>query len=149
MSGHIVFLASDHRGFTLKNLLAAWLREGGDVVRDFGTETDARCDASDYAEKVAQALRAEPSAKGILICGTGQMMAITANRFSHVRAALCLNPEMARLAREHNDANILALASDLMDLPLAKDCVDVFLTATFQGGRYADRIRKLSAMGGL
>ncbi|MDE1900482.1 MAG: RpiB/LacA/LacB family sugar-phosphate isomerase [Alphaproteobacteria bacterium] len=142
-------IASDHRGFVLKTLLVTRLREQGHMVHDFGPADDASCDAGDFAQRVAADLRAHPDRKGILICGSGQAMTMTANRFSHIRAALCLNTTMARLARAHNDANILVLGAHITGQEVALDCLDAFLTTDFLGGRYADRCAKLTAMGGL
>lgn len=144
-----LFIASDHRGFALKNRLAALLRGKGYEVEDVGTDTEARCDASDFASLAIKKLRLTPESRAILICGSGQMMAITANRFKQVRAALCLFPEMAQMAREHNDANVLVLASDYTEPKLAEECVEAFLSGSFAGGRYADRLRKLLGLGGL
>ncbi|NTU76568.1 MAG: RpiB/LacA/LacB family sugar-phosphate isomerase, partial [Alphaproteobacteria bacterium] len=92
---------------------------------------------------------ADESSRGVLICGTGQAMTMTANRFQHVRAALCSNAGVARLAREHNDANVLVFGAGGIDVGEAETCLDVFLTTSFLEGRYAERRQRLSDLGGL
>jgi len=144
-----ISIASDHRGFPIKALISSYLREGGHEVIDFGPQDETRCDAGDFAQKVAADLRDHPEHLGILICGTGQVMAMTANRYKHIRAALCLNTTMARLARAHNDANVLVLGAHIVGQEVALDCVKAFLETEFLGGRYAERRDKLTAMGGL
>ncbi|MCL2470047.1 MAG: ribose 5-phosphate isomerase B [Alphaproteobacteria bacterium] len=145
-----VYIASDHRGFILKTALTDWLAEEGFEIRDLGPDTDAtRVDASDYALKVVQALKTDTKAFGILICGSGQAMTMTANRFQHIRCALCLNGYMAQLARQHNNANILALGAELTGTGLALDCAKIFLNTEALGGRYAERCEILTNLGGL
>ena len=144
-----IYLASDHRGYPMKLKLMSVLQEMGYHAIDCGPGTEDRCDAGDYAQKVADALTKDRNAMGVLICGTGQAMAMTANRYRHVRAALCSEPVTARLTREHNDANILVLGADMIGVAMAQDCLKVFLQTSFLGGRYAERRDKLTAMGGL
>lgn len=144
-----VFIGSDHRGFTLKKHVLTWLNEHSYIVHDVGTHVMERCDASDFAEKLVQKLKTEKTAYGVLICGTGQAMAMTANRYKNIRAALCCNTTLARQAREHNDANVLVLGADITGEILALECLNVFLHTKFLGGRYADRVEKLSALGGI
>ena len=149
MSDKIVFLASDHRGVGLKTKLSAWLDEQGYAVRDLGTQGTERCDAGDFAVKLAEALRGTPAAHGVLICGTGQAMTMTANRYRHIRAALCAEPTTARLTREHNDANVLVLGADVTGAAVAMDCLQAFLKTAFLGGRYTERRDKLTALSGI
>ncbi len=149
MNKKTVFIASDHRGFALKAHLVAWLTEKGFEPHDLGPDDEQRVNASDYAVRLAAALKAEPEAKGILICGTGQAMAMTANRYRSIRAALCVNSYMAFMSRQHNDANVLCLGAELVGEGLAVDCVEMFLKTEFLGGRYADRCRILTDLGGL
>lgn len=144
-----VLIASDHRGFSLKSRLASWLAAHGYVPSDLGPQSGERCDASDFAQKVVAGLKSGEAQVGVLICGTGQAMAMTANRYQHVRAALCSLPHVARLTREHNDANVLVLGADFMSDDVAEQCLEVFLTTQFLGGRYAERRDKLTALGGL
>lgn len=142
-------IAADHRGFPLKSAICLRLREQGHEVLDLGPDDEKSCDAGDFAQRVAAHLRDHSDHKGILICGSGQAMAMTANRFRHIRAALCLNTTMARLAREHNDANILVLGAHIIGQEVAMDCLDTFLTTVFLEGRFTARRDKLTAMGGL
>lgn len=144
-----ILIASDHRGFQLKTRLIAWLRQRDYEPKDLGTNSEERCDAFDFAKKLAQAFDAGNGQFGVLICGTGQAMAMTANRFRNLRAALCTNKDMARLTREHNDANVLALGADAISPSEAEACVETFLTTQFLGGRYAERRDKLTDLGGL
>ncbi len=149
MSNRAVYIASDHRGFALKAQLVAWLRQEGYEPFDLGPSSDARCDALDYAVKLAEALRKDTGARGVLICGTGQAMTMTANRYRHIRAALCSNATMARMAREHNDANVLTLGADVVGVGMAQESLAVFLDTEFLGGRYAERNQLLADLGGL
>jgi ribose 5-phosphate isomerase B len=149
MSNTSVLIASDHRGLELKTAFLGWLKEKGFAVRDLGTNTAERCDIGDYAQKMALEMAKNKELLGILICGSGQASAMTANRYKHIRAALCTDVTMARLAREHNDANILVLGAHIVGLEVAIDCLDVFLKTKFLGGRYAERRDKLTAIGGL
>ena len=149
MKNLTVSIATDHRGFALKKLFAARLAKGGHKVVDFGTDDEVSCDAGDFAQKLAADLRDHPQHMGILICGSGQAMAMTANRYKHIRAALCLNSTMARLAREHNDANVLVIGAHIVGQEVAFDCLDTFLSTAFLGGRFTARIDKLTALGGL
>ena len=142
-------LAADHRGFPLKAQLIAWLKAHGYTPKDLGTASEERCDSLDYAVKMANELEAHPGELGVLICGTGNGIAMAANRYQAVRAALCFTPEMARLAREHNDANALALGANVIDEKTAIACLKEFLEAKFLGGRYEERREKLTGLGGL
>ena len=144
-----ISIASDHRGFPLKALFSAHLKELGYEVIDFGSHDEVRRDAGDFAKNVAADLRENPQHLGVLICGTGQVMGMTANRFKHIRAALCVNATMARLARAHNDANVLVLGAHIVGQEIALDCLNTFLTTEFLGGRYEERRDKLTEMGGL
>ena len=149
MENLTINVASDHRGFALKSLFVARLREAGHAIIDFGTENETSCDASDYAVRLALDLADKPKNFGILICGSGQAMAITANRYRHIRAALCVNTTMARLARQHNNANVLVLGAHIIGEEVAMDCLDIFLNTPFLGGRFTPRLDKLTALGGL
>lgn len=133
----------------MKAALAAWLREQGHTVTDLGTNSAERCDAMDFAQTLAKDLGSIPSNLGILICGSGHAMAMTANRYRAIRAVHCMNSTMARLGREHNDANVLVLGADMLGIGLAQDCVQAFVGTDFIGGRYAERRDKLTAIGGL
>jgi ribose 5-phosphate isomerase B len=149
MSNPLIFIASDHRGFKLKAKFVDWLEGHGFNVRDLGPQSEARCDAQAYAQKVAEVMRENPGAMGVLICGTGQAMSMTANRYRYIRAALVTNTTMARLARQHNDANVLALGAGLIGEEIAFECLETFLKTEPLGGHYAERVKQLEAMGGL
>ncbi|MDD3287866.1 MAG: ribose 5-phosphate isomerase B [Alphaproteobacteria bacterium] len=149
MAKPLILLASDHRGFRLKSEICAWLKERNVDFLDLGPDGEDRCDASDFALRVIGKIKDDPKCIGVLICGTGQAMAMTSNRFQHIRAALCTNTTMARLAREHNDANILVMGAHITGLEVALDCMDVFLKTKFLEGRFVARREKLTDMGGL
>ncbi|MCB0407165.1 MAG: RpiB/LacA/LacB family sugar-phosphate isomerase [Bdellovibrionales bacterium] len=136
-----LWIASDHAGFDLKQFL---IQASPSLPwRDLGPETNSRVDYPDFAEKLANTLKTHPSDFGVLICGSGQGMAIKANRYDHIRAALCWNEEVAQLARGHNNANVLCLGSRLLDHELCIKILDTFLSTPFEGGRHADRVNKL------
>jgi ribose 5-phosphate isomerase B len=149
MEKPVIPIGADHRGYKLKSLLVAWLRAQGYEARDLGTHSEDRCDAFDFARKLAEAFQSTGVQSGVLICGTGQAMAMTANRYRNIRAALCANAEMAKLTREHNDANVLVLGADFLSPDAAVQCLETFLNTKFLGGRYAERRDKLTALGGL
>lgn len=140
-------IASDHAGFELKEILVKHLKEKGFEIYDMGTFNGYESvDYPDFACKVAEGVRKRKFKKGILICGTGIGMAIMANRFKEIRAANCNDIYTAKLAREHNDANILTLGARVIAPELAKSIVDIFLTTPFSSktSRHKKRIRKLS-----
>jgi ribose 5-phosphate isomerase B len=144
-----VLVAADHRGFPFKAGVLSWLQKKGFDAKDLGTQSDARCDAFDFAKALAGELKTRPEQRGILICGSGQAMAMTANRYQHIRAALCTEATSARLSREHNDANVLVLGADITKPEMALECVETFLNTDFLGGRYAERRDRLTDLGGL
>src|SRR6202012_6039677 len=129
--------------------IIAWLKENGYAPNDLGTDSEERCDAFDYAKKMVQEFTSNPNQFGILICGSGQAMAMTANRYKAIRAALCTDVNMAREAREHGDANILVLGADIISESTAMECVEMFLKTQALGGRYAERRNRLTELGGL
>lgn len=142
-----VAIASDHRGVALKARLGAWLEGQGYGVRDLGPESaDERVDAMDYAVALAAEIRRGRSDFAVGICGSGQMMAITANRFPFMRAALLHLPAEAAPAREHGDANMLALGADVTDPAAAEAILSVFLATPALGERYAERRARLAAL---
>ncbi|THD77365.1 MAG: RpiB/LacA/LacB family sugar-phosphate isomerase [Phenylobacterium sp.] len=149
MTKPVIPIASDHRGFPLKVQLIGWLEQHGYEVRDLGTHSAERCDALDYARTLATEFGSNPTQFGVLICGSGQAMAMAANRYKNIRAALCGSVEMARTTREHNDANVLALGADFTPPDLALEILETFLTTTSLSGRYAERREALTALGGL
>ncbi len=140
-----ILIASDHAGFTVKQAVIDQLKKNYTVV-DLGPENEDRTDYPDYADKVITELEKDlQKFVGILICGSGQGMAMRANKYPFVRAALCWNKESAQLSRQHNDANVLCLGARLTDLKTLLSTVEVFLTTSFEGGRHSDRVKKLSA----
>lgn len=149
MSTLTLYIASDHRGLALKSFLIDRLKDRGVEIKDLGTHTDERCDAGDFAVKLASSFQDKPNQFGLLICGTGHAMAMTANRFKNIRAVQCTDVTSSRLARQHNDANVLVLGADMIGEGVAADCLDVFLVTNFLGGRYEERRKKLTALGGL
>lgn len=145
MSREVVAVAADHAGFELKSRLAEELAEMGYEVLDLGTSGPESVDYPDYAEALAKAIGAGKAAKGVLVCGSGIGISIAANRYREVRAAPCHDTRSARLARQHNDANVLALGARLIDDEVAKDCLKVFMTTEFEGGgRHQRRVDKMS-----
>lgn len=136
-------IGSDHAGFALKEHLKTWLAARGHDVLDLGTDSESRCDYPDFGFLVAQAIVRGEAERGILICGTGLGMAITANRLTGVRAASCTMEYAAEMARRHNDANVLTMGARLVTRELAERLVDVFLSTPFEGGRHEERVRKM------
>ena len=136
-------IGADHAGFQMKEMLADELRTLGYDVEDVGTHSDASTDYADYAHVVARAVEQGVVKRGILLCGTGLGMAFAANRHHGVRAAVAWNPEIARLAREHNDANILVLPARCVDDGTAREILRTWLATPFEGGRHARRIAKI------
>ncbi len=134
-----IIIAADHGGYQLKQLLVPHLQENGWEVEDLGTHSSASVDYPEYAHRLCEAVT-ENQCLGILICGTGIGMSMAANKCPGIRAALCTNEYMARLTRQHNDANVLCLGERVLGQDLAKGIVDAFLTAAFEGGRHQRRI---------
>ncbi|AVC42524.1 ribose 5-phosphate isomerase B [Achromobacter ruhlandii] len=137
-----IAIASDHAGFDLKKKLKEAFGEVDWL--DLGTNDDASVDYADFGYAVGEAITNQRADKGIVICGSGIGISIAANRFPMVRAALCANDTMARLSRQHNDANVLALGSRIVGFQVALDCVRVFLNTAFEGGRHQRRVDSLS-----
>jgi ribose 5-phosphate isomerase B len=138
-----IVIASDHAGFRLKAELVSELRERGLEVEDLGTHDELSTDYPDYAHALAAGIESGRFQQGVLVCGTGIGMAMTANRHPRVRAAVCSDTFSARMARAHNDANVLCLGGRVVGLGLAIDLVDAFLGARFEGGRHAGRVQKI------
>jgi len=141
-----IAMGADHGGFTLKEELKTWLAGNGHRLFDAGTDSLESVDYPDFVGDVVENVLSGTADRGILICGSGIGMSITANRYHGIRAALCLDPEMARLSREHNDANVLVLAGRKTDVETAKEIVDIWLTTDFEGGRHVPRLRKIELL---
>ncbi len=138
-----VAIASDHAGVALKGVLVEELRALGHEVLDLGTKGTDSVDYPDFGHALAESVAAGRAARGVAVCGTGIGISIAANRHAGVRAAVCHDATSARLAREHNDANVLALGARLIGEEVAKECLRVFLTTDFGGGRHSGRVAKL------
>ena len=139
-----IAMASDHAAFDMKALLAAYLRDAGHEVLDLGPPDTASVDYPDYGYKLAAHVAAGHADKGIAICGSGIGISIAVNRNPAVRCALVSEPLSARLSREHNDANVIALGARLTGIEMAKACVEAFLNTPFGGERHQRRVDKLS-----
>jgi ribose 5-phosphate isomerase B len=143
-----ISFASDHAGFEYKKELIKWVRENDHQVLDFGTFTDEPVDYPDYAYPAAEAVAANIADFGVIICGSGIGMAITANKVNGIRAANCCSSEMVRLAREHNNANVITFGARLIDLETAKEMIMEFIEGEFQGGRHMIRVEKIHSLTG-
>jgi len=142
----VIALGADHAGWPLKEAVKAWLDERGHQTLDFGTHTADSVDYPDYASVVADAVSTGIAERGVLVCGTGVGMAIAANKVPGVRAASCGDAFVARMAREHNDTNVLALGARLTGNEDAIEIVRVWLETAFAGDRHARRVAKLTAL---
>jgi ribose 5-phosphate isomerase B len=136
-------IASDHAGYELKSQLAQWLRAGGHEVADLGTDNAESVDYSDFGQALAEHIAAGKAEGGIALCGTGIGISIAVNRNPQARCARVDEPVSARLAREHNDANVIALGARLIGLDMAKACIEAFLSTPFGGDRHLRRVEKL------
>ena len=142
-----ILIASDHAGFELKALLVGHAREAGHEVLDLGTATPESVDYPDFAHELARRLAAGDGERGVLVCGTGIGMSITANRHRAVRAALCHDAFTAELARRHNDANVLCMGGRTTGPGVAVQMLDIFLAMPFEGGRHQRRVDKVEEQG--
>lgn len=139
-----IAFSADHAGYQLKDQLVALAREKGYSTLDLGVHDGDSVDYPDMADALAAALADGRAQIGVIICGSGIGISIAANRHRHVRAALCHDVTTARLARAHNDANVLALGARTTGPAVARDCLEAFLETAFEGGRHARRVAKLS-----
>ena len=142
----MIVIGSDHGGLTLKTALNSYLKRRGFEVIDAGTNSDASVDYPDFGQKVAETVIARQAELGILICGTGIGMSIVANKIPGIRAALVTDVFMARMAKEHNNANVLVLGGRVLDEQKACDLVGAWLESTFEGGRHQSRLDKITAL---
>ena len=138
-----IAIGADHAGYALKSELVSLLKEKGYSVTDFGCPSEESIDYPDYAHPVAKAVETE-GVIGILICGSGNGISMSANKHSGIRCALCWTDEIALLARQHNDANIISLPARYISVAEAKKCVDIFLKTEFEGGRHQRRVNKIA-----
>ncbi len=139
----IIAIGSDHAGFSLKSEIISYLKVKNFQIIDKGCFSEERADYPDYGHAVATAVLTKECEFGILMCGSGNGINITANKHKGIRAALCWNAEIASLARQHNNANILVLPARYISTEEAHKCIDVFLTEKFEGGRHQQRIEKI------
>ncbi|MCS6818879.1 MAG: ribose 5-phosphate isomerase B [Chitinophagales bacterium] len=139
-----IAIGSDHAGFELKQQLIQRLREKGFEVKDFGTYSAESCDYPDIAHPLAQSVDRGESPWGVLICGSANGVAMTANKYPHVRAAIAWNNEVAALARRHNNANILCLPARFISPEEAWQCTLTFFSEPFEGGRHERRVEKIA-----
>ena len=138
-----ICIASDHAGFNLKNYIKNFLIHRNISVIDLGPINNSSVDYPDYAKKVSKRIRAGKSDLGILVCGSGTGMAISANKTKGIRAAVCYNLKSTRLSRQHNNANIISLGSRLISKKIAFKLVSIFLKTKFEGGRHLRRVKKI------
>lgn len=139
-----VALGGDHAGFSYKAQLIAFLEKKGIPVLDLGPFSDASVDYPDFAHPVAQAVEEGKAACGVLICGSGNGVAITANKHAGIRAALCWEKELAQLARSHNNANVLCMPARFVSVEAAIEMLQAFLETPFEGGRHENRVQKIA-----
>ncbi|MCO6499644.1 MAG: ribose 5-phosphate isomerase B [Vicingus serpentipes] len=139
-----IAIGSDHAGYELKEIVITYLKEKNIEVKDFGPFSDERADYPDYAHPVANAVENNTADLGILICGSGNGINMTANKHQGIRSALCWQKDIAEMARLHNDANIMALPARYISKEEALKCVEVFINTEFEGGRHAGRVEKIS-----
>lgn len=143
----MLVIASDHAGFSLKSEIIKHLEENGVPYEDLGTcDCSTSVDYPDYGQLVAEAINRGTHEKGIIVCGTGIGISIAANKVPGIRAALCTDSYMAKMSREHNDANVLALGARVIGAGLAVDIVDTWLSTSFLGGRHKTRVDKFTSI---
>lgn len=143
----IYYIASDHAGIEMKTYIKELLESKGYEVKDLGPNTKNRVDYPDFAKKVCESVLSDKSSKGILICGSGIGMSMSANKFDGIRAALCHNEYSARMARKHNDANILCLGERVSGFGMIESILNAWDKASFEGGRHEGRVEKINALG--
>jgi len=139
-----IAIGSDHAGFEYKAALIKWLTDKGFQVKDFGTFTTDSVDYPDFAHPTAYSVEKGEVAFGILLCGSANGVAITANKHQNIRAGLCWQNDVALLVRKHNDANMICIPARFVSLALAEQMLDLFMTTAFEGGRHASRVDKIS-----
>lgn len=143
-SAKTIAIGSDHAGYEYKTAIVSLLEELGYAVKDFGPFNADSVDYPDYAHPVATAVESQEAASGIVICGSANGVAITANKHQQIRAAIAWLPEIAALARQHNDANVLGIPARFISLEEAKEIVKIYLSTDFEGGRHANRVNKIA-----
>lgn len=139
-----IAIGCDHAGFPYKDGIVAMLQAQGHMVLDFGTNTPDSVDYPDFAHAVAESVASQQSDRGVLLCGSGNGVAITANKHQEIRCALCWTEEIAMLSRQHNNANVIALPARFVPEILAQAMVRIFITTEFEGGRHGKRVDKIA-----
>jgi ribose 5-phosphate isomerase B len=139
-----IAIGSDHAGFAYKELIKEWLEKNDYLPKDFGTFNEESADYPDFAHAVSNAIEQKEYDLGILLCGSANGVAITANKHQGIRAAICWTEELATLARQHNNANIVCLPARYLEYPVAVKIIDRFLRSGFEGGRHEKRVSKIS-----
>ena len=142
----MIAIGSDHAGYDAKELLKKYLESKKTEYKDFGTYNKDSCHYPIFAEKVANSVATNESEKGILVCGSGIGVSIAANKVKGIRAALCYEPELAEMARKHNDANILCMGARFSDIKKMEEMIDMFLKTDFEGGRHSERVKIIEDM---
>ena len=143
LKGSVIAVASDHAGFDKKQIILKYLDEKGIVYKDFGCYSNESCDYPDFAHLIANSIDKGEYELGITFCGSGQGISITANKYQKIRSAICWNPEIAALAKQHNNANICAIPGRFVTDEEAIAIVEAFLNSEFEGGRHAVRVNKI------
>ncbi|HVM87217.1 MAG TPA: ribose 5-phosphate isomerase B [Puia sp.] len=138
-----IAIGSDHAGYDYKKELAQWLTTKGFQIKDFGVDENKSADYPDYAHPVANSVENGETGFGILLCGSANGVCMTANKHQHIRAALCWENEIAKLVRQHNNANIICLPARFISLELAKNLIEIFISTEFEGGRHERRVEKM------
>lgn len=141
-----VAIGADHAGYEYKTVLADLLREKGFKVKDFGTNNPDSVDYPDFAHPVSSAIESGEAEWGVLVCGSANGVAITANKHQGIRAAICWQSDVARMARQHNNANIVCIPARFISTPQAEEIVNVFFATAFEGGRHANRVGKIACI---
>ena len=143
---HIIPIGADHAGFNLKESIINHLRKKGFTTQDFGCYSEESIDYPDYAHPVAEFIESHPGSLGILICGSGNGISMTANKHQGIRSAICWKKEIAALARQHNNANIITLPARFISTEEALEMIDVFFNTDFEGGRHQLRVDKIACI---
>ncbi len=139
-----VAIGCDHAGFDYKEATKKWLEEKGFTVKDFGTFSSTSVDYADFAHPLASSVENNETSFGILFCGSANGVAMTANKHQHIRAGLCWENEVAKLVRQHNDANIICIPARFVALSLALEMIETFISTPFEGGRHSNRVNKIA-----
>ena len=141
-----IAVGSDHAGFEYKQRMVEYLREKGFTVLDLGAQSTASADYPDFAHPVASAVEYGKASFGVLICGSANGVAITANKHQGIRAAICWQTDIAKLARQHNDANVICIPARFVAFENARDMTDLFIATAFEGGRHQNRVNKIACV---